>query len=136
MAAPLHPTERADRATGRAAYRKAAAATRESLVQGALVQFLAVALPEAWVTAIPGGDGRQTRAVGYVSGTPDLVMIFRGRAFFIETKRPGKGAEKHQTACHVEIARAGAPTAVCRTVDELVAACREWGLPLRARVNA
>jgi len=109
---------------------------RESGVQYVLVRYLRLAFPQAWVGAIPGGDGKRTHAVGYVAGTPDLLMVLQGRAYFIETKRPRETAKKHQRQCHADIARAGAPTAVCTSIPELEAALDLWGLKPRARVAA
>lgn len=51
-------------------------------------------------------------------GVPDLLIVLRGRAIFVELKQPGKKPTPLQ--CHRvgEIAAAGASVVLCTSVDE------------------
>lgn len=94
----------------------------ERALQQQVTQLLAAILPRGtFFTAFAGGDGRRTTTPGYVAGTPDLLIVYAGRAIFIELKRPKKGRiATHQKFVHERIALAGALVAVCRTPAEVV----------------
>jgi len=65
---------------------------------------------------------------GALPGFPDLLVMTRdGRAGFMEVKRPGGAVAPRQTACHDELRADGFPVAVVRSVDEALAAVKEWG---------
>ena len=56
----------------------------ERRLQSAVAGYLrAVLTAETFATAIPGGDGQMTTAPGYVSGTPDYLIVHNGKALFI-----------------------------------------------------
>jgi hypothetical protein len=76
----------------------------------ALLEWLARSGPpvECFVTTIPGGDGRETRAPGYVAGTPDICILYRGRTIWLEMKRVRGGRlAAAQMAAHERITLAG-----------------------------
>lgn len=105
----------------------------ERQIQAAIVRFLRLALPaDAWVGAIPGGDGRATRTPGYVAGTPDLLIVWQGAAHFIEVKSAtGRLADMQWDQC-AKLIGCEALAEVARSVDDAERICRRWGIPLRA----
>jgi hypothetical protein len=104
-----------------------AALAKEAALQSTISQALELGLPrDAYFTAIPGGDGRATRAPGYRPGTPDLFIGYRGRVLFIELKRASGGrVSAEQIACHQAIERAGFGVHVARSLDDVVSLIRE-----------
>lgn len=108
----------------------------ERALQSAVFDFLRVALPsDAVCFCIPNGDGRMTTAPGTLSGVPDVQIIHRGAAFFIELKTQFGRLSAEQREVHLRLAAAGAQTAVCRSVVE-VEEYLTSRIPLRARVAA
>jgi len=85
-----------------------AASERAEVV--ALLEWLVRSGPpvECFVTTIPGGDGRETRAPGWVAGTPDICILYRGRTIWLEMKRVRGGRlSAAQVAAHERITLAG-----------------------------
>ncbi len=109
----------------------------ERRLQSAVAQYLnAVLTPATWHTAIPGGDGKMTRAPGYVSGTPDYLVVHGGRALFIELKTPrGRPSDAQVSAWH-GIEDASGKVVLCRSVDDVRAALWRWGVPTRDAARA
>jgi hypothetical protein len=115
----------------------------EADLQRAVVQYLAVALPpEAWFTAInprPLKDARTaafSKALGMKAGCPDLLLVYKGRALFIELKAGRGYVTGAQEFMHAQLRVAGAEVAVCRDIGEVCHALNRWGIPTRARVAA
>jgi len=109
---------------------------RERAFQGRVSCFLALALPrDAIHFAIPGGDRERTVAPGYIAGTPDMQIVWNGRAHFLELKAEGGRLSPAQVGLHAELLRCGAKVAVIRCFEDVEAACRSWGIPLKARVT-
>lgn len=107
--------------------------------QCAIVSFLSLALDprEAVCLAIPGGDGRMTLAPGYVAGTPDLVVVAKGRPpLFLEVKSPRGRVSREQSNLAATLNHIGAGWAICRTPTDAERACRGHGIKLKARVRA
>lgn len=110
---------------------------KERDLQAEVAEILELGLPnDCFWTAIPGGDGRETRAPGYRSGTPDLLFVYRGKTLFVELKRPRKGRTSDtQVAVHRLIEAAGAVVHVARAIDQVVDLIRdELQCPVRVRV--
>jgi hypothetical protein len=110
---------------------------KERDLQAEVAEILELGLPhDCFWTAIPGGDGRETRAPGYRSGTPDLLFVYRGKILFIELKRPRKGRTSDtQAAVHRQIETAGGAVHVARAVDQVVDLIRdELQCPVIVRV--
>lgn len=59
-----------------------------------------------------------SKAMGLRAGAPDLLIVFRGRAIFIEFKRPvGGSLSAEQRRVHTEITLAGGIVTVVRSVE-------------------
>lgn len=112
----------------------------EKKLQSSVCHFLKMALPaDATYLVLPGGAATKTKAPGYVRGTPDLMVIYQGRARFIELKAPGKSSDTSpdQDAILSKLRACGATTAICESIDGvelfLGGVCR---IPLNARARA
>ena len=105
----------------------------ERQLQRAVFAFLKRAMPaESFYSAIPGGDRQMTRAPGYVSGMPDVLIIHNGRPLFIELKAPKGRLSEAQKDVNVALWRAGAETCLARSVEEVERLLRAQRIPLRA----
>jgi hypothetical protein len=109
----------------------------ERAEQAALFAWLATAAPPGlWFGAIPGGDGRETRAPGYVAGTPDVLLVWQGRPVFVEMKRRRGGVlSPEQILAHQHITLAGGVVIVAYGWEDAAAQLRLL-VPMRARVAA
>ncbi len=110
----------------------------ERALQSHVAWFLAIALPaDAICLASAGGDRQRTQSPGYIAGTPDLAILHRGRAFFVELKA-GKASRvaKAQAKCHLALLACGCPVAICRSLADVAEACETWSIPLRAGLTA
>lgn len=107
----------------------------------AVADFLAATLPKfAVFFHVPNGElgesrvGAKLKRMGARPGVPDFDVISQGRAMFIELKTGRGRLSAAQKACIGDLENTGARVAICRTVEEVVAALPEWGVPLRGSV--
>jgi hypothetical protein len=115
----------------------------EDNLQRAVVDFLDVALPpDALVFAVPNGGKRHAKEaarmkrLGVKAGIPDLCIIWRGRALFVELKAQRGTISIEQREMHRKIEYCGCPVWVCRTLDAVVGQLANENMPLRALVAA
>ena len=115
----------------------------EADLQHAVMQYLDRALPPDAVAHHSPGEGKRSkraqrdlRRSGHKAGWPDVEIIWRGRALFIELKAPGGALDAVQRLMHQRLGYAGAPVVLCRSVPEVEAVVREAGVPLRGSVMA
>ena len=102
-------------------------------------QFLEAALPrDAVFMSIPN-EGRRSlksagelKSVGLLTGAPDLLIVWRGRAIFIELKTKTGCLSKAQRIVHKRLLAAEAELQICRSVEEVETFLRALGLRLRA----
>jgi VRR-NUC domain-containing protein len=117
-------------------------AAPEQILQRQVFEFLTVALsPPAWFTSIPAGGGGRVRgailkATGYKPGSPDILIVYNGRAYFLELKAPKTGrVSPAQWETHHLLTAAGCPVATCRSLDEVMALFGPkgpwWPIPVR-----
>lgn len=111
----------------------------EHQLQTGIFAYLRRALPDdAFVSSVDHArkqsqlSGLFQRARGVRAGLPDLVIVHRGRAYWMEVKTDAGSLSDAQRALHVEIRRAGAEVAVVRSIEDAEGWCRTWGVPLRA----
>jgi hypothetical protein len=111
--------------------------------QRAAWALMTVALPpDAVAFAVPNGGLRSKKAaarlqgMGVVAGIPDLCVVHRGRAVFVELKAKHGTFSAAQRAMERRLIYAGADVCLCRSVPEVEAALRAAGIPLRASVSA
>ncbi len=116
----------------------------EAAIQRKIARHLTWALPDnAWFTAIAHGVRLDDNAgvawlravmskdMGAQSGVPDMLIIYRGRAYWGEVKSPVGSLTDAQKATGAALGRAQCPVALWRSLDDALASCREWGIPLR-----
>ena len=68
------------------------------------------------------------KKMGMTPGIPDLVIVWQGRAFFIEVKTPTGSLTGSQPKVHARLRACGCPVAVCKSVKELLEQLEEWGI--------
>lgn len=132
----LKPLGESTAATAADVHRAAQTWRKERDLQAEIAEVLELGLPpDCFWTAIPGGDGRETRAPGYRSGTPDMLFVYRGKVLFVELKRPRKGRTSDaQSVAHRLIEAAGAQVHVARALDQVVDLIRDvLQCPVRVR---
>lgn len=115
----------------------------EDDLQRDIVRFLTVALPaDATFYAVPNGGKRHKReaarlvGLGVRAGVPDLAVVHRGRALFLELKAKAGYLSQRQREMHRELSYAGAAVCVVRSVAEAEAALLAAAVPLRASLAA
>lgn len=69
----------------------------------------------------------KARRLGTRKGWPDLEIIWRGRAYFMEIKAESSQSDD-QRAVQIDLDRAGAPYVVVRSVTDALGALQSWGL--------
>lgn len=105
-------------------------------LQQSIFDFLRIALPtDAVCFSVPNGDGRMTTMPGALPGVPDVCVVYKGRAIFIELKTKTGAVRLSQRHIHDRLTMAGAVVTVCRSVED-VATFLSMLMPLRARVSA
>jgi hypothetical protein len=114
----------------------------EDDLQRQVMAFLDVALPaEAVAFAVPNGGKRHAReaarmkGLGVKAGVPDLCVVYRGRAAFLELKAKRGVMSPAQKAMQKRLIYAGADVCLCKSVAEVEASLLEAAIPLRARLS-
>lgn len=103
---------------------RAALRRPEQQLHRAVADYLNAALPpDAWWTTFPlGGGGRIRGALlkraGVKVGTPDILIIWRGRSYWIELKAGKNKPTPEQHECAAHLWRAGSIVVVLRSLQE------------------
>ena len=129
--------------------------TPEQQLHESVARWLDIFLlrPAIWTT-FPAGNiplppryGEKLARMGLASGWPDLLIAYAHRTYGIElktatgrlsrtrmvrTRRGGLREIIGQVEQHERLAEAGVEVAVCRSLPDVAAQLRAWGLPLRA----
>lgn len=114
----------------------------EAQIQRAAVQWFQLALhPNVAWCAIPNGGYRRRKeaqimkGLGTVPGAPDLALWYpHGRALCLEIKTDDGRVSESQFFFHAKLEWCGVPIEVCRSLDDVIEACRRHGVPLRADI--
>jgi hypothetical protein len=115
----------------------------ESDIHKQVATYLDIALPlsSVWSTIGHGGmplhprTAARLKAQGLKPGIPDVLIVWKGRAIFIEIKRPGGRLSPAQKAMHERITSAGAVVTTCFSAKD-VERYLSVIMPLRATVAA
>ena len=83
------------------------------MLESAIVSRIVKALKERGCFVVKLHGGGMQRA-----GLPDLMIVYQGRAIFLEVKQPGEQATKLQEHTLDQIRQAGGIAAVVSSVDE------------------
>ena len=122
----------------------------EAALQAASAEFLNLKLPKNYVAIhVPNGaqlakpwHAKRLKAQGMRPGCPDWLLVGRSRldsfalgsiqvgpyVYAVELKAPGKYLSPVQKAFHKRLEACGVPVAVCRSIGEIEAALRGWGI--------
>ena len=105
------------------------------------MQYLKVALPPDAIAHHSPGEGKRSKGAqialsrsGYCKGWPDIEVIHRGRAYFIELKAARGVVSAAQKETHRRLIYCGAEVMLCRSPEDVERSLRECGVPLRASV--
>jgi hypothetical protein len=111
----------------------------EELIQRSVKQYLDVAAPRLiWYSCPNGGVSKgqngRNKAMGVRKGVPDLHFVLSGgKIAYIELKAPDGRLSPEQKAFQSVCALMEIPHAVCRSLDEVKATLRKWGVQLKER---
>jgi VRR-NUC domain-containing protein len=115
----------------------------EADLQRSVHQYLSWALPpDAVHYAVPNGLMRSQKAraraqgEGVAAGIPDIAIVHRGRALFVELKSRRGVMSPEQRSMLRKLEYCGCPVLLCRSAPEVEAGLRGLGVPLRATVSA
>lgn len=116
------------------------AAGPEDILQMQVMRYLRVVAPSLMVWHVPNGGYRNPREakklkdMGVLPGVADLCFLLPGGlSAFIELKVGKNPQTQSQKDFAVAAIANGAAYAVCRTLNEVDATLRTWGVPLRSR---
>ena len=112
----------------------------EEALHRAVVRYLQWALPADATFYHPANGGLRSKvtaarmvALGVRAGIPDLAIVWKGRALFIELKAPRGQLSAHQKQMINKLIYCGAEVMCCRSVECVYGSLVELGVPLRAR---
>ena len=74
-------------------------------------------------------------ARGCISGIPDVFLLHRGRAYYLEIKAADGELSDRQRQLAATILGAGGHVGVVRDATEAIRCIDEWGIPRRGRVK-
>jgi hypothetical protein len=90
---------------------------------------------DTWWSHFPAGgrrnviDGAILKRMGVRAGTPDLLILARGRLYGLELKNGDRGKlSRAQLTTHAEMRQAGAVIGTARTIDEAIDLLTLWGV--------
>ncbi len=112
----------------------------EQVLHASVAQYLSsILLPPAIYTTVPIGGGGAIRGailrgLGTMKGWPDIQIVHDGHLFLVELKSAKGRLSPNQKLVHAALIAAGCKVAVVRSLDELDAVLRDWGVPLRGHV--
>jgi len=110
----------------------------EHMLQKACAKFLNHALPEdCFYTAIDHAtrsavEGAEKKSRGVKRGIPDLMFKFHRRTVWIELKTEKGVVSDTQEDVRAALTRQGDDWHVARSIDDVEAILRSYGLPLKA----
>lgn len=109
----------------------------EAQIQVQVIDYLNSCLRDnAIAFAIPNGglrsatEAKRLKAQGVTAGVPDLEIIHRGRALFIEMKSAKGTLSASQKFMIPLIKLAGSPVAICRSTEDVIDFLIENDVPI------
>jgi len=115
----------------------------EESLQKSVCQYLDRVLPDdAFYFAIPNQRGTRSKienmilkTLGVKAGVPDLCILYKGFAHFVELKAKGRKASDAQTLVAAEIRLAGAGWTLSRSVESVEDSLQRWKIPLKGKLS-
>ena len=74
------------------------------------------------------GQIAKLKKMGLTAGVADLEIVHKGRAYFLEVKRPGQTQSDAQKLFMQNAYNVGAEYAVVRSVDQVIESLELWGI--------
>lgn len=115
----------------------------EQAVQRACVEFLRQCAPDglAWsaINPVPAKSKSVagiSKAMGMKAGIPDILLVWKGRAIFVEVKADGGRLSPAQRDCQAGLKLAGALVHTVKSLNEFIDFLGAAGIPIRARLVA
>jgi hypothetical protein len=115
----------------------------EQALQKSIVEFLTLCAPDdLFWTAINPVPGKTPaiaglcKAMGMRAGVLDLLFIWQMFPFFIECKADGGRLSQNQKDTIDLAARAGAPTYLCRSLDDVVRVMSARNIPMKGSIRS
>lgn len=110
-------------------------------LQRACAAFLSKALPDsAYFTSIDMGrstsaaQGQLRKLRGVKAGVPDVLIVWAARTLWLELK-VGAALSESQKITRDALTLNGHYWALCKSMEDVEAACRDAGIPLRATLG-
>lgn len=79
--------------------------------------------------------GKIAKSMGAKAGVPDILIVYAGRAIFIELKAPKGRVSPEQIQVRNELVMAGATWVVCRDLDGVARVLEQCRVPLAVRLR-
>lgn len=104
-----------------------------------IARYLDLALPDRalWWTSHQNPksarDGGRLKAMGLRAGIPDILVLFDGMLIGLELKAPKGRISPAQSEIADKFAANDAAWHLCRSVEDVEAALRQYAIPLKAR---
>lgn len=104
--------------------------------------FSALLPDDSWWCHVPNGGKRplktaiRLKKMGTRAGAPDNLIVYRGKAHWIELKARYGSLQQSQIDTIPLLESAGSPVAVARTLEDIVASLEAWGIPLKASLES
>jgi hypothetical protein len=76
-------------------------------------------------------EGARNKRRGCIAGCPDIFVMYRGRAFWIELKTPTGKTSDAQLELHGSIVQAGSNIGVARSVTDILPLLWSWSIPYK-----
>lgn len=115
----------------------------EQALHKTVARYLDLFLPKTatWFHPANGGYRRKVEAailkgMGVRAGIPDIVIVWEGRAYFIELKAGTGKLTDHQVNMMRLLTDAGAGWRCCTSLNDVMETLKGWGFPLKARMAA
>lgn len=114
----------------------------ESRLQFMVARFLGSSCPDLLWSHFPAGEardaitGRKLKDMGLKRGWPDIILCLPGGILgAIELKAEKGRLSPDQIAFRNALEASGGRFSLCRTLDEVEACLRAWGVNVRARAQ-
>ena len=76
---------------------------------------------------------KRLKGFGVLPGCADIIVLYNGRALCLEMKAPDGGRQSEpQRVFEAKCGFNGIPYQICRSLDDVIEACRRHGVPTKA----
>lgn len=109
----------------------------EANIQASIVSWVRWVAPHVLIFAIPNGglrtksEAARLKWTGVLAGVPDLMVLDRGSAYFLEVKTKTGRLSPDQIEVFDRLTALGIPCAIVRGIEDVRNAFRAWGIATR-----